>query len=47
MIIGRIHIKIKSKDIIKIVIGHFYLILGQIKVLLGLRINMGLIKGFN
>jgi hypothetical protein len=32
MIIGRICIKIKSKDIIKFLIGQFDIILGQIKV---------------
>jgi hypothetical protein len=31
MIIGRICIKIKSKDIIKILIGQFDLIMGQIE----------------
>jgi hypothetical protein len=47
MIIGRIQIKIKSKDIIKILKGQFNLIMGRIKVLLCLRINLGLIKEFN
>jgi hypothetical protein len=32
MIIGRINIKIKLKNIIKILIGQFDLIMGQIKV---------------
>jgi hypothetical protein len=32
MIIGRIYIKVKSKDMIKFLIGQFDLILGQIKV---------------
>ena len=47
MIIGWIHIKNKSKDIIKFWIGQFNLIMGQIKVLLCLRINLDIIKGFN
>jgi hypothetical protein len=47
MIIRQIHIKIKSKDIIKFLIGQFNLIIGQIKVFLCLKINLGLIKEFN
>jgi hypothetical protein len=47
MIIGRICINIKPKDIIKFLIGQFNLIMGQIKVLLCLKINLGLIKEFN
>jgi len=47
MIIGRICIKIQSKDIIKILIGQFDLIMGQIDFYLCLRINFGPIEGFN
>jgi hypothetical protein len=47
MLVGRIWITIKSKDIIKFLIGQFDLIMGQIKVQLCLRINLGPIEGFN
>jgi hypothetical protein len=47
MIIGRIFKNIKSKNIIKFLIGQFDLIMDQIKVWLCLRINLGSMKGFN
>jgi hypothetical protein len=47
MIIRRIYIKIKFKDIIKFLIDQFDLITCQIKVWLCLRINLDLIEGFN
>jgi hypothetical protein len=47
MINGRISTKIKSKDIIKFLIGQFDLIMSHIKVQLCLRINLGPIKEFN
>jgi len=47
MIIGRVCIKIKSKNILKFLIGEFDLIMGQIKVWLCLRINFSPIEGFN
>jgi hypothetical protein len=47
MIIGRICIKLKSNDIIKFLIGQFDLIMGQIKFLLCLKINLGPIEGLS
>jgi hypothetical protein len=40
-------LKIKTKDIIRFLIGQFDFIIGQIKVKLCLRINLSPIEGFN
>ena len=47
MIIGQICINIKSKNIIKFLIGKFDLIMDQIKFLLCFKINLDQIIGFN
>ena len=42
-----LHKTIKSKDIIRFLIGQFDLIMGQIKSLIMFKINLDLIKGLN